>query len=127
MRFPDMRVHGFNLTLLFLSIVVLQGSTFGQSASQRSDSNIKVKGMVRDDAGGSLPKATITFRTKKLQKKVVSNDDGTFELDLPAGTYRVVAKAEGCRQFKLKELNAQSVTPILLNITVKCPPTPIHE
>jgi len=122
-----MRVHGFKLTLLFLSLVVLHGSTFGRFASQRSDSNIKVKGMVRDDAGGSLPKATITFSSKKLEKKAASNDDGTFELDLPAGTYRVVAKTEGCRQFKLKELHAQSVRPILLNITVKCLATPIHE
>jgi Carboxypeptidase regulatory-like domain len=122
-----MRVHGFKLTPLVLAVVVLQGSTFGQFVSRRTDSNIKVKGMVRDDAGGSIPGATVTFKTKRLQKRIVSNNDGTFEIDLPAETYRVVAKAEGCREFKLKELNAQSVTPIVLNITVKCPPTPIHE
>jgi len=87
----------------------------------------QVIGVVRDDAGGVLPNAVVTFKTRELLKKIVSRSDGSFEVDLPESVYRVVAKANGCRDFKLNQMDLRAGEIIInFDITLKCRPTPIR-
>ena len=111
-------------TLFLVLIVALVGTGFGK-ASQHPTS--RVTGTVKDDAGGVLPNATITFKTRKRQTKVVSRGDGSFVIDLPAGTYRVVAKIAGCRDFKRERFEPRAGESLNLDITLNCPPTPIRS
>jgi hypothetical protein len=53
--------------------------------------------------GASLPKASVTFKAKRLEKKTVAAEDGHCELDLPAGKHEVIARLQGCKDFQLKE------------------------
>ena len=107
-------------------IVALQTGSPGQIAAGQDAPGIRVKGVVTDDAGGVLPQAVVTFRGGKLQRKVASREDGSFDVELAPGVYRVSAKAAGCREFKMKGLNVQAGAPIDLDVRVKCPPTPIY-
>jgi hypothetical protein len=86
----------------------------------------KVMGLVTDNAGASLPTVTVTFKGKNFEKKVVSADDGRYEIDLPAGTYEVIARLPTCKDFRLKEWNAKSERSNTLNMSLYCPPTPIY-
>jgi len=89
---------------------------------------VTVEGIVKDDHGGSLPKASIVFRRRNgIVKRVQSNESGTFTIDLPSGIYSVVAKSEGCRDFHQKKLKVVAANTRTLSITVKCSPTPILE
>src|SRR3954453_795711 len=97
-----MRTQGVKLAI-FVASVIAQFNLFGRPVAVPQISGVKVSGVVRDNAGGSLPKARLTFKSETLKTRIVSNEDGTFELELPVGNYEVFAKSEGCREFKLKE------------------------
>jgi Carboxypeptidase regulatory-like domain len=90
---------------------------------------VTVTGVVKDDHGGTLPKASILFRqNKRIVKRVKSDEAGTFRIDLPVGIYSVVAKADGCHDFQQKKVKvAPSSNVPLLSMTLKCSPTPILE
>lgn len=90
-------------------------------------SSVRVEGTVKDDHGGTLPKASVEFRQRnRTIKKVQSGEFGNFAVDLLEGVYRVVAKSEGCRQFRQTTLKVTQHTP-MLTVTLKCAPTPILE
>jgi hypothetical protein len=50
----------------------------------------KISGLVTDNLGASLPKATIIFKAKRFEKKIVVSDDGHYAIDLPVGAYEVI-------------------------------------
>ena len=105
---------------------------FGLPISTRQEnlgkrrSTVAIQGIIKDDHGGYLPKASIVFKQRKsIIKRVESNESGSFTIDLPAGIYSVLAKSEGCQDFYQKKLKVERHTP-KLQITVKCSPTPIR-
>jgi len=110
--------------LLLLMVVLCAGVAVGTPRQRLTTA--RVTGVIRDDAGGLLPNVVITFKTRKLLKKTVSRGDGSFDVDLPVSVYRVVAKADGCRDFKRAQMDARAGETIKLDITLKCRPTPIR-
>ena len=120
-----MNFHSLASGVLCFTIVSLLGLP-SQPPSEPVVGTTKVSGLVTDNVGASLPSATVTFMAKKFEKKSVAADDGHYELDLPVGTYEVVARFQGCRDFHLKEWNAESKPSNTLDLSLYCPPTPIH-
>jgi Carboxypeptidase regulatory-like domain len=120
-----MRFHWLASGALFLTTVSLLGLPI-LWPSEPVVGVTKVSGLVTDNVGASLPKATVTFKAKRLEKKAVAADDGHYELDLPVGKYDVIARLQGCKDFRLKGWNAQSKTSNTLNMSLYCPPTPIY-
>ena len=49
----------------------------------------RLKGTVLDTAGMPIPKVQITVQNSTASFKVVSDDDGKFQIDLPPGAYEV--------------------------------------
>jgi hypothetical protein len=84
-----------------------------------------VAGLVMDNVGAFLPRVIITFKAKKIQKQTVVAGDGRYELELPAGTYEVIGRLQGCNDFRLKRWDAQPATHNTLNLSLHCAPTPI--
>jgi len=67
----------------------------------------KVNGIVKDIHDAAVQGVSIVFESKfggkKFKRKVESNSNGLYEIDLPAGAYRVTVKFSGFRKFQHKE------------------------
>jgi hypothetical protein len=91
-----------------------------------AQTNQKVSGVVRDQAGGSMPKVKISFKSKNVRQTVYSDENGEFQLSLPTGNYSVISRVGGCKKNKLENwLVGGSKNTLLLNIQLDCPPTQI--
>jgi uncharacterized membrane protein len=64
----------------------------------------KIKGVVVDYAGGVLPTTKITIKSEKTKHELTTSDLGEFEIELPVGTYQVVAKKGGYKHGKLTQV-----------------------
>jgi hypothetical protein len=95
------------------------------SADQQNSATAQTSGTIKDGAGATLPKVTITFKAKHFKREIVASQDGHYEVDLPFGTYSVIARLQGCRDFHLKTWTVQADKRNTLNITMKCRSTPI--
>lgn len=73
--------------LLLVLIVCLTVSAAAQQAP--SDGTGKLSGMVSDPLGVYVPNAHIVIKGKRLTKELRSEDDGTYSISLPPGTYSV--------------------------------------
>src|SRR5262245_9770484 len=120
-----MRLHWFVFGALLSTGTLLSAHMLSQSHAQATRL-AKVSGVVTDNVGAFLPSVTITFKAKKIQRKVVAAGDGRYELELPAGTYEVIGSLQGCKDFRLKEWIAQSDAENALNMSLYCRPTPIY-
>jgi hypothetical protein len=49
----------------------------------------RLNGTVVDTAGAAIPKVEITVQNSTASFKAVSDENGTFQLDVPPGTYEV--------------------------------------
>ncbi|HXF42875.1 MAG TPA: TonB-dependent receptor [Pyrinomonadaceae bacterium] len=91
-------IISFLLPFLFLSGIRADAKEGGNGESAASIPVATIRGIVKDDAGNPLKGATIgIFRlgTARLLKQVTSNDDGSFIARIAAGTYSILAVAEG--------------------------------
>ncbi|HEX6622854.1 MAG TPA: carboxypeptidase-like regulatory domain-containing protein [Pyrinomonadaceae bacterium] len=61
----------------------------------------KIKGVVLDKNDARVAGARVGISNAKSRRAVASNEEGEFEVELPAGVYRVRVKANGFRAFVL--------------------------
>ena len=122
-----MRIRRIGFTFVFsaLTLLAIPCPLSGHSSPEQGSATVKVKGVITDDVGAVLPNASVIFKLKKYKKSVVARKDGSYEIDLPPGVYQVRVKMQGCHDFKMKEFDARSQGPLTLNVSLKCPPTPI--
>jgi hypothetical protein len=120
-----MMIRSYKLPLVLI-LVLFAGDSDRAILAQRVTMT-RVAGVVKDNSGGVLPNVIITFRTRKLQKRVTSRSDGSFVVDLPEDTYRVGAKIGGCHGFKRNQFETRAGETINLDITLKCAATPIRS
>ncbi len=69
-----------SLTSLILCSLLVLGQT---------PATARLKGTVLDTAGAAIPKVQITIQNSTASFKVVSDDEGKFQIDLPPGTYQI--------------------------------------
>src|ERR1700732_2605756 len=84
--------------LLFAIGLVLWGGSPNPPLSQVGASNAQLNGTVRDESGGSVPKAAITVRELDTNRTytAVSNDNGLYVIaNLPPGHYELTTEAAG--------------------------------
>jgi hypothetical protein len=60
-----------------------------QKSNSAPNLNGKLRGLTIDFMGAIVPKVAIIFESDQLRREVVSDEDGGFEIALPAGLYRV--------------------------------------
>src|ERR1035438_7309871 len=86
------------LGLLFALGLVFLGGWAKPLFSQVGASNAQLNGTVRDESGGSVPKAAISVREVETNRTytAVSNDNGLYVLaNLPPGHYQLITEAAG--------------------------------
>jgi hypothetical protein len=84
--------------LLFALVLFLLAAWAKPSYSQVGASNAQLNGTVRDESGGTVPKANITLRDVETNRTytAVSNDSGFFVIaNLPPGHYELTIEAAG--------------------------------
>jgi hypothetical protein len=59
-----------------------------------------LKGLILDPNEARIPGAQITVENKKYRVDVESNDEGAFEVQLPAGEYQLKIEFNGFRDYR---------------------------
>jgi hypothetical protein len=92
--------------LLLLTAIVALAFVADSNAASSSKLGV-IKGVVRDQAGKPIEKATVAFfkvGTSKLLKQVLSGSDGGFLTRIIPGTYSILAVAEGFNPMSYSEV-----------------------
>lgn len=82
----------------------------------------KLKGIVVDWQYARVLGSCLTVKSENLEKKVVVDTNGAFEVELPAGIYQVTAQSPGFQRFHWKELHIEPNAIKTLNIMLKVAP-----
>jgi len=88
---------------LFVWLVASAGMT--STASPRMG---RIKGIVLDVNKARVVNADIIVRSGDVKRKIMSNDEGRFEISLPPGSYQITVRANGFRQFTSPILRVES-------------------
>jgi hypothetical protein len=109
--------------MIFVFGVAMVLSQWSLSAEVQETHPSRVDGIVKDSHDASVPGAIILFETKfngkKFKQKVQSNRDGLFQIELPAGSYRVTVKFSGFHTFKRDKLIIEAGKPLTFDIVLK--------
>ena len=81
-----------------------------------------LKGVVVDQQYARVLRSCLSVKNKTVEKKVVVDEEGAFEIDLPAGTYDITAQSPHFRQFRRNKLEIQPDTTTTLNIMLEVAP-----
>jgi hypothetical protein len=101
--------------LIFVTGVVI-------ALAQQTPPTGVLKGVVVDWQYARILGSCLTVKNKTIEKKVIVNAEGAFEVELPAGTYEVVAQSPNFRRFRQKNLQIESNTITTLNIMLQVAP-----
>jgi uncharacterized membrane protein len=82
-----------------LSIILLSIFATAAVVSPQIPSNTRISGRVQgvtsDFVGALVPKAILLFERGEFTREVISDESGKFQIELPAGVYRVTVKKFG--------------------------------
>jgi hypothetical protein len=76
-----------------------------------------LRGTVRDESGKAVANASVTATSINTGQKQTANTglNGTYQLDLPAGNYRVTFEATGLKTFEISSATVSGTTPEALD------------
>lgn len=60
----------------------------------------RMSGLVVDFNRARVPGVSITIKSKRFEQKIVSSDDGSYEINLPIGKYKIMVEGDGFYQVK---------------------------
>jgi hypothetical protein len=106
-----------------MATAISQGTFYAQMQNPVQDPAGKVNGIVKDIHDAAVQGVSIVFESKfggkKFKRKVESNSNGLYEIDLPAGLYRLTVKFSGFRKFRHKELMVEVGKSTTFDIVLK--------
>jgi hypothetical protein len=76
----------------------------------------KVVGVILDANDARVPEATVRAKGGGRTREVECDEQGQFELSLPAGTYQITVEAHGFRRFVYSSLEVKSNVTEMINI-----------
>lgn len=82
----------------------------------------KIVGVVLDKNDARIVGAAIKIENAQFSREVLSDDQGTFEVKLPAGVYQITVEAEGFRKVKLFPFRANAKVRESVNIHMEIKP-----
>jgi len=94
----DIRQHGLSLVIAAL----FSCSSLAQFSAARAEippETFHVGGTVVDPVGSGIYGVSVAFQNEQTKKVVLTNDAGTYEIDLPEGEYTMTAQGIGFRPF----------------------------
>jgi hypothetical protein len=82
----------------------------------------KLKGVLEDWQYARILRSCLTVRNKTFQRKILTDELGEFEAELPAGTYEVVFLAPSFRPLRRKNVQIEPGTTTALNALLDVAP-----
>lgn len=91
-------------------------------SSERGQRQSMIAGVVIDPNGARIANATIRIENAAATRETYTSDEGSFEVELPAGTYGITVEAPGFRTFKLARFRARAERRESLTVSMKVKP-----
>jgi hypothetical protein len=82
----------------------------------------KIAGVVVDANDARIVGATIRIENARLSRVVQSGDEGTFEVEIPAGVYRITVEMDGFERFVLSTFRVKAGARESVQIHMKVQP-----
>lgn len=117
-----------SITLLALVPTVLIFAGPGRlSGRARNLQTGRIVGLVLDANDARIVGATVRIENARFNRKLRSSDKGDFEVELPAGTYRIIVEKDGFKGFEISSfhLNADACETVNIYMEVKPPEMPL--
>lgn len=114
------------IATIFILCVLLQSIPTAQAKFSKRQTG-RVEGVVTDKFGAHVTKASIKIEGKRVVKEIVSDEEGRFQIDLPAGLYRITVDSPGFESFKSNNVkvladNTTTINAALAIAANPCPP-----
>jgi len=92
--------------------------------AQRSPSTVRaqeshtttISGVVLDVHNARIVGTRVKIENEKVSRHLKSDAEGTFQVDLPQGEYRIIAEHQGFKRFEFSPFHAKAGVCELLNI-----------
>jgi hypothetical protein len=97
-------------------------SVFAQQPLPTPVATGKLKGVVVDWQYARIVRSCLTVRNKTFQAKVMVDEEGAFEAELPAGVYEVVALSPGFSRLRRKNVRIEPGAARTLNFLLEVAP-----
>ena len=113
------------LSIAFLLVVsgcVTKAHALLSSSLSVTEEMGQIKGVILDPNDARVPSAIVTIESAKVKLKVKSGSEGNFEVELPAGLYRITIRADGFRKFEFSPFNVKPNVSELVNIHLEVDP-----
>jgi len=76
----------------------------------------RIVGLVLDRNDSRIARAVITIKNAEFIRRLRSDPEGNFEVELPAGSYEIKVEQPGFKTFKLPSLHAGAGATARINI-----------
>ena len=100
------------------ALAVLVSFTGALAVSSQQEPQVatgKLKGVLQDWQYARILRSCLTVRNKTFQKKIMTDERGAFETELPAGTYEIVFLAPSFTPLRRKNVQIEPGTTRTLN------------
>jgi uncharacterized membrane protein len=109
------------VVLLALASAPLLAHATGSARCEERKS--RIVGVVLDPNGARIPSAAVRIENAKATREAYTSDEGSFEVELPAGTYRVTVEAQGFRTVEIVSFRARADRRESLEVRMKVKPS----
>ena len=96
------------------TVLLVVGVLFVEAPSKNASG--KIKGAILDVNYARVANAIVRVSGGEIKRSLRSNDEGQFEISLPAGNYEVSVEANGFRRFLYSSLKVQPNETEMINI-----------
>ena len=100
--------------LRIVALLIVVGFLSVEASS--SSGHGKIKGAILDINYARVVNAMVRVNGGEIKRSLRSNDEGQFEISLPAGNYEVTVEANGFREFVYSSLKVQTDETEMINI-----------
>lgn len=118
-------MKGIRLTCIILLTAIPALSNFDETTVLSQIANTQTSqiiGTVLDANDARIVGAIITIKNANFSRKLRSDDDGSFEVELPPGAYQIIAEQRGFKKFQLSPFRANAGIRELVNIHMEVEP-----
>ncbi len=107
------------LLVLAFTLSVPAGRAHSPAGGERKS---RIVGVVLDPNGARIASATVRIENADAQREAYTSDEGSFEVELPAGTYRITVEAQGFRKVEIVSFRARADRRESLEVRMKVKP-----
>lgn len=115
------------ILILITTVVVIAFACLGEpidtaAQTEQAPPPSRLVGVVLDKNDALVAGAIIRVSSGTFKRRVRSNGDGRFEMELPAGCYELTAEQPGFRKFRLSPFQVRAGAKELVNIHLELAP-----